>query len=267
MSTLETSLTSLANSERPSYRIQSVERACKLLRELERSPHPRATSDVASACGIERTVAHRLLRTLEENGLVHSANGRYAIGSESLALSTAYMDRHPAHGIVLPYAVDLYRRVVADWPRALVVLVPVGDRAIAVDRMWGKDAPLDTILSLSSSFHMKHSAAGRAMLAYMSPLTSDSDKNNQDQIALNERLTEIVDAGGVDFNSSEQRRGIWSIAAAIVTPDGHAVGAISIAGTDIVKHLSRDSDLARELQRTASSIGGLLRGTNIDIYT
>src|SRR4051794_22424863 len=90
-----------------SGRVQSVDRACLLLNALAADPmRPQSALDLARATGLNRTVAHRLLRTLTENDLVSEAGGRYSIGSAAAVMSLAYVERLGLRQAALPYAVE-----------------------------------------------------------------------------------------------------------------------------------------------------------------
>ena len=60
-------------AKEPGYILQSVSRACTLLRELNDEGHALSLSEIMERTGMERTICFRLLRTLEHEGFLRRA--------------------------------------------------------------------------------------------------------------------------------------------------------------------------------------------------
>jgi ribose transport system substrate-binding protein len=58
------------------YRLETVSRACALLREFNDDHHALTLSEIVERTGMERTICFRLLRTLEEEGFLRRAEPR-----------------------------------------------------------------------------------------------------------------------------------------------------------------------------------------------
>jgi len=235
--------------------IQSVQRACALLFQLESTNAPMSTAELAHAVRLDRAVVHRLLRTLQGEGLVEGANGRYWLGGRLLTLANTYVDRLAVRHAALPYAVDLGATACSGRPWVVYVAVPVGGSAVTVDRFWSPQAPLDTILGLGTAFPLDHSAAGRSMLAFWPPADRAALVGAKRAEELAPRMEEIRANGGVDLNEGEHQPGICGIAAAIVTTNGRSAGSLIVSGLDLEDHLDRRSPLALKIRRAAQSIG------------
>src|SRR5215510_13959772 len=71
--------------------VQSVARAVGLLRQLAVLGRPASLGELASACGLERTTAWRLLTTLEACGLVdrESSSDGFRVGFGTVAIASA----------------------------------------------------------------------------------------------------------------------------------------------------------------------------------
>src|SRR5689334_19347346 len=67
--------------------VQSVSRAFALLETLKDSSVRMSALEVARATGLDRTVVHRLLRTLAEHELVVEQRGTYGLGPASVLLA------------------------------------------------------------------------------------------------------------------------------------------------------------------------------------
>src|SRR4051812_2035364 len=63
-----------------SARIQSVDRAIRLLKAIANSPMPLTLAAVSSAAAVNQGTAWRLLATLEDHGLVARSGSGYAVG-------------------------------------------------------------------------------------------------------------------------------------------------------------------------------------------
>jgi DNA-binding IclR family transcriptional regulator len=70
-----------AQREAGQHSNRSVNRALQLLRRVAATPGATA-SEIASAVGLSRPTAFRLLTTLEENGMLDRIDGRYVLGGE-----------------------------------------------------------------------------------------------------------------------------------------------------------------------------------------
>lgn len=217
-------------------------------------------AEVAAAAQIDRTVAHRLLRTLHDAGMVDASGGQYTLGNGTVALANSYLDRLEVRRTALPYIVSLSATACAGQPWVVYLSIPVGETAITIDRIWSVVAPLDTFLGIGTAFPLIQSAAGRSMLAFWAPERRRALLGELDPELLS-HLDRIRHNGGVEFNHGEHQRGICGIAAAIVAPQGDAVASIIVSGPHLEDHLDVGSTLAIQIHRTAESIGNSLTGT------
>jgi ribose transport system substrate-binding protein len=68
-----------AESLKPQYRLETVARACSILRLFEDDHQTLSLTDVVERTGLERTICFRLLRTLTDEGLLrHGERRKYA---------------------------------------------------------------------------------------------------------------------------------------------------------------------------------------------
>src|SRR5215475_12856685 len=76
------------------FRIQAVDRAVLLLKSVADSTTPPTVLELAQACGINRSTAWRLLRTLEYHGMVDrdAITQRYTIGYGAISVAAAVTD-------------------------------------------------------------------------------------------------------------------------------------------------------------------------------
>jgi DNA-binding IclR family transcriptional regulator len=232
-------------------RVQSVSRACELLRVLETGERSYTALALARATGLDRTVVYRLLRTLADDGLVVEEDGSFGLGPGAATLSLAYIDRNGLRRAGLPYAVELHTELI-DTPWIVTLAIPARDCAILIERLWKPSAPLAALIDLGTRLPLERSAIGRCFLAYGAAETSTVDS------ALAARLEEVRAAGGIEHSRHEIRPGIAAVACIVRTPRGTPVGAVCVSGTELDDQLSRDSDVAIRLARTAASISAAL---------
>ena len=243
-------------NERSKSRVQSVERACRLLQILTESASQEHTVlDLARAADIDRTVAYRVLRTLVDNGLAAERHGKYAIGPRAATLSLAYVEQTRLRQVALPYAVDLDAGL-GDTPWIVSLAIPALDCAILVERLWKANAPLSTLLDLGTRLSLEGTAIGRCFLAYGAAVLPDAAACTPE---LKARLEDIRAADGIEYSSNEVRVGISALASIIRTSSGSPIGAICVSGADLEPQLSRDSDVAKKLSRTVQAISRVLR--------
>jgi len=72
------------------YKLQTVSRACAILRELSNAPEPMTLSEIVNQTKIERTIVFRLLKTLEEEGLLRRTEARHYVSNVSILTQKRY---------------------------------------------------------------------------------------------------------------------------------------------------------------------------------
>ena len=241
--------------------LQSVQRGVLVLELLTASDEPLSARAIAESVGLDRTVTHRILRTLELEALVVEERGRYALGPRNLVFGNSYVRRHPLRLAGLPYQIDLLYRSYPDQPWALTLLMRVGRRLTLVSQIWSPTAPLDSLLAVGD-VPIDEAASGRCILAFLSPPEVVGLVGAARAKALTSRLALIRSAGGVDVVGPEDRSsqppGLLAVAALIRTRSGIPVAGLTMSGNGLEGHLDRQSPLASRLLRTAGQIGELL---------
>lgn len=241
----------------PKSEVQSVRRACQLLDCLTEHPHRTMSAlELSVATGLDRTVVHRLLRTLTLEGFLEEAHGQYHLGSRALGLAQGYLAHTRLREISLPYALELHNELL-ERPWIVALGVPAGGFAVLIEQLWKPQAPLDMLLATGTRMPLATSAVGRCLLAY----GYQSPKRAPDEdwpLSLKQQLEAIRQAGGVEWSSNEIRPGISALAAVILSHDAKPVGALAVSGPEMGEHLARDSELAARLLRAAAAIGRMV---------
>ncbi len=215
----------------------TVVKGLKVLEALAVSNGARSLTDLASQCGMSKSNAHRLLRTLEECGYVRrSSDGRRY--EASLRLWEL--------GIRIAGRLDL-RAVASSHLRALAVKTQEtahlsifdGVEALYIDKADGTHA-VRTYVNIGDRAPAYCSTSGKAMLAYAPEETvrkvgANLKRFTEHTVSSVSKLRadlELIRKQGYSLTCGEWRPGVLGIATAIRSPSGNVVGAIGVAGPE-----------------------------------
>lgn len=233
--------------------VQSVSRAVDVLDVLANANKPLATADIAAELGLDRTVVHRLLRTLAPRGLVAEDRGQYSLGPSHVLYSNRYLDRLLFRKISLPYAVDFQNRALIGKPWVTTLAIAREDSVYVTDRIWTPSTSLSAILELGEIFPIDESSIGLCMLAYQDLTDVKKVLGDERFEAVEPVLAEIRNNGGIALFHSA-RRGISGMSAPIIDGSSEVVGGIGFTGPHMENDLSASSEIADQLRITASAI-------------
>jgi IclR family transcriptional regulator, acetate operon repressor len=235
--------------------VQSVARAFDVLEVLKRATASMSALEVARATGLDRTVVHRLLRTIGEYGLVSEERGAFRLGPASVLIANRYVDNLLVRRLSLPYLVDLQSRVLGERPWNVSLTIPVGDVSTVVERIWTPGIPLDAMLDVGETHPIDRGAAGRSMLAYYEASHAREVIGAERYADVAPTLESVRAAGGVALSAGEASPGIDALAAVVLSRRSQPVAAIVVVGLDLGDELAYDSSLAGHLRRAAEAIG------------
>lgn len=238
--------------------VQSVERAVEVLGVLQSQAGALTVQDVAARAGLDRTVVHRLLKTLAHHDLAVEERGTFRLGPQTILLGHRYVESLLVRRLALPYLIELQAHGIADEPWTANLSVPAGGLLVVVERIWTSTTPLDVVLSAGDVLPMASTAAGRAILAYYTPEQRQATLGPGELAQAEAALAQTRDAGGIGLSRREAVPGVEAVAAAILSRCGIPVAAIAVSGVDLGDQLNADSSLAHKLRRAAHSIGQML---------
>jgi IclR family KDG regulon transcriptional repressor len=243
------------------YRVQAARKILELLEAIAARPEPRTLPDLASATGLPRATAFRLLRTLEESGFARRVSGGYGLGSKSQALGDAARSGLDLRSEALPFL---------EWLRD----VSGETSQLAVLEEW-QIVYLERVLSGQPVGYMRSRAGailpayctglGKALLAFQprekvaiwaskQTFTAMTPNTLITAEALLDELVVIRDLGYA-LDREERELGVRCIAAPVRDHDDAVVAAISIAGPS--ERMPRDlvgSQLASQVLDAAEGI-------------
>lgn len=217
--------------------IRSVTKAIRLLEALANDPAPAGVSELGRQLDMDKASVSRMLRTLEQAGLVaqDAHSQRYGLGIALVALGQKALKRLDLRDASRPSLEALVRltgecahiaMLVADRAFYLDQLVP--ERGVSVDSPIGTLAPLHC------------TALGKALLAFQGKeafkhifsaldFETFTRRTIVDPITFSKNLAEVRRTG-VAHDDEEFSVGVRCLAAPVFRHDGVVCGAIGVSG-------------------------------------
>ncbi len=240
-------------------RLQTVDRALRLLTYLGDHPGKHQLRELAGALQLNKAVVYRLLRTMEQHGYVaqDAATAAYQIGPCALALGRRYDSasvvaaaREPMHALTRESGFSTF------------LTLPLVTDCVCVDRV---EAQTTVRVSYTIGRRLPYHAGapGKALLAaFDAPrratalavaLEKFTAKTIVRRDALDSELTAIR-RRGFATSTGEVEDNISGIATVISDTAGNPLAALSISGLSAVLHASLFHNLGAQLVRAAESI-------------
>lgn len=219
-----------------SYPIESVENAARVLLML-RSQRVLRVAEVATELGIARSSAHRMLTTLQAQGLLRQepATRGYAAGPQLVQLGVAVIGANDLRADVRP----TLERLCHDIGETAHLIVLDGTTIVFLDGVEGRFA-IRAVERTGDRAPAHASAAGKVLLASLtreqlrerypgSRLQGGTAEAVTSRRRLEEEL-ETVRRQGYAMNLGESELGLHAIAVPLRNAAGTARAAISISG-------------------------------------
>jgi IclR family KDG regulon transcriptional repressor len=224
---------------------KTVDQAMLLLADL-RAFGPGTPTELSRRLDMSRTVATRLLSTLEKHGQVRRSNGNYSLGFGLLDLaSVVALDlRETARPALMAVSREL--------GETAVLAVRDGLEAVAIDQFL-PDQRLVRVDYRPGSRHRLHEAAhGRAILAWCSQDVVDGVLGDAEDSSLVGQLAAIRDEGFA-VSHDELEEGVVGIAAPIFSPRGVVIASIGVVAPE--GRLQTTGFVAKVVVSAAASVG------------
>lgn len=183
---------------------------------------PVSAADVARGCDINRTVAYRLLVTLEQRAYVRRGHDGYMLGSAVNEL-VRQLDRDIS-AIARPLMGKLANAV----GETVVLHFLNKDEAVVTEQALG-NRHLVRVQHVPGSRHPLHlGASGWAMLAFQDQKTiARVVKKTEDPNAAQARIEQIR-RDGYAISHDELQMGVHGVAAPLIEPDGRCNAGLAI---------------------------------------
>lgn len=256
-------------SAEPAYRIESVDKALRLLHMFEERPHW-TVSEASDALGVAPSTAHRLLAMLQWHGFVHQNPGSkvYVPGRTLLSMGLSALRHLTMRDVARPEMAELSSQlhetvhlIVLQGRRTLIIDAVEGDQVVRVGARIGGSAPPNCV------------AAGKVLLAAFSDRQVATLIGPDPLIRMTERsigtLAELMVAlaaarrDGYATNVDEHELGATGIAVAIGVPAGVTPAALTVNGPSHRLQAARIPEVVAVARQAAAQISAKLDPANL----
>ena len=200
---------------------KTVSQALRVLTAL--GDGPASIAELARGLGLHRTVAQRLLVTLQSDGFVHRrSDGSYALGLTLVELAAKV--ENPVRRAAQKPMLTLFEAV----HETVALTVREGDDAVSADQLVVPDRLVRAEYPTGFRHSLATAAAGRVILAFADPVTIKRFcLVASDETALLAEL-ETIREQGYAYTSDELGHGAAGLAAPILDRSGAAIASIGI---------------------------------------
>jgi len=219
------------------YLINSVTRACNVMRMLAKEGDGLRVGKIAKRLGIDRTTAYRILVTLESNGFLerNSDSKEYKLGVGAFEIGSAYLRATDLHSIARPVMIELAGRVQEGVHWAILS----GDQAVCIDKI---DSPrgLGTTSKIGRSSALNAGSVGKTLLAFQPPEVREKlletvhlDRFTDHTITSVEEMQKAIGtirAEGYCISVGEGEEDMACVAAPIFNHSRQIIAGLSIGG-------------------------------------
>jgi DNA-binding IclR family transcriptional regulator len=245
--------------------MRSLSRALEVFAELQRAERPQRLSDLAKTCGMSLPTTLRILRVLQDFGMVSQTDKSYRIGPAVLPAARSFLENDP----LVVAARPILQQVASQTGLTASLYTRLGFERILVARVDG-EAPLRYDLPLGKRLPLTLGAAGKILLASWSDdelqqvvraaVAAGQEDPDLTAAELRSRLPEP--GAEYAYSADERATGVLSVAVAVRNRTGRTPSE-SISLTSPVEAASEATLKAGvpELRRAASRLSELLEGS------
>lgn len=244
---------------------QVVARVSAIMRSVSaRTPHPVPTRDVATATGLTRPTAHRLLTALADQGFLDREEGAWVLGPELYLLGAVAAERFDIAELAREHVQELARIS----GESAFFSARRGDETVCLLREEGSFPIRSFVLSEGIRFPLGVASAGMTILAFLPENERTAYLDSVDlatgwgpdhaRDALESRLARTR-AVGWAVNPGLIVEGSWGMGAAVFNKRGAPAWALSLTGIETRFRPERQRELGRALLHHAHALSQKLR--------
>ena len=214
---------------------KTAAKAFRVLETLAQSPQPRALGDIAAACELTKSNAHRLLQTLSELDYVRQVPEArtYEATLRLWEMGMRVFDRFDIRGVASPCLRTLQQTTDES---VHLSIFDDGD-AVYIDKLDSRQA-VRAYIRVGDRVPAHCTATGRAMLAFLGPdaiAAASRDMRQHTSLTVTapealRALLEEVRERGYALTRGEWREGVVGVAAPIRSQSGTVVAGVGVAG-------------------------------------
>jgi DNA-binding IclR family transcriptional regulator len=246
---------------RDRYLINSILRACRILKRLSGDGGAFKLSELAGLLHFDRSTAYRILLSLEKCGMVerNDKTGEYSLGLGAFEIGSAYLRRVDLVEVAKPIMADLAQRIQetvhlavlseteilyldkVDSPRSLGVISKLGQRGPVYCTALGK------VLLANLPPQDRNRILGQIRFQAFTPRTITSKKKLARELSL-------VQKQGFALDFREIEEDVECIAAPVRDHLGNVVAALSVSGPQKKIGAPLQEQIVSEVRKAASGI-------------
>jgi DNA-binding IclR family transcriptional regulator len=211
-----------------------------------------STTELARRTGMNRTVTHRLLATLDRHGFIRRHGDRWDLGIALLGLGQRVEPE--LRQVARPFLGEL----MAHARETAVLSVRDGDQAVALDQVLATDHVVRVEYPPGFRHPLALGAHGRAILAFSEPSLVERVLGAADEPGDLEGELDVIRERGYATSHDELRSGAWGLAVPVLGADDRVMGSIGVVAP--VSRLPDESGLAPAAVAAARRLGARLRG-------
>jgi IclR family KDG regulon transcriptional repressor len=253
--------------EKPTGGVPALERALTVLESLAQSRKGYSASELSRRLNLPKSSVHLILRTLERRGYLQkqATGGRYRFGMKLMALGRAALDGVELRDEARPSLAALVATT------GLTVHMGVLERSevVIIERI-ESTSPVRVVSWIGRRMDLNATAVGKALIAYLpehefeaqvrpSQLPRHNDRTIATIAALRRELDRVRQLG-YSTCDEEDEIGVRCVGAPILNGSGHAVAAISVAGTTMQIPPERVPVLGEQVKAAAAEISARIQG-------
>jgi IclR family transcriptional regulator, KDG regulon repressor len=248
---------------------KSLQKALRILTYMGEKAPEAGITQLASELGLTKGTVHRLLNTMERFELIerNAETERYRLGLKLHQLGNKAVESRTLRSEARRLLLEMSRRS----HETVSLAVPAGSGVICLDRMDSPHTIITVCTPVGAMFPAHCTAAGKAILAYMSEgeINEIVRRNGQRQYTqftigqlpdLKENLR-LIRQRGYAVDHQELERGLSGVAAPVLTAHERVIAAVGIAGPTLRfrgKELAQKVSLVTEIAaRLAMGLGRL----------
>ncbi|AFR28830.1 MULTISPECIES: IclR family transcriptional regulator [Micrococcaceae] len=244
--------------------MRSLSRALEVFAELQRAERPQRLSDLARTCGMSLPTTLRILRVLQDFGMVSQTDKTYRVGPAVLPAARSFLENDP----LVVAARPILQQVATQTARTASLYTRLGFERILVARVDG-DSPLRYDLPLGKRLPLTVGAAGKILLASASAeelqqvAVAASASGHESAGFTADELRARLPGPGEDFaySADERATGVLSVAVAVPNRAGRASESIALTSPVETATEAELKASVPELRRAAARLSELLMGS------
>ena len=219
---------------RPSWRLESVANAARLLKEFSRTDRELGVSELSRRLGLATSTVHRLLATLTDERLLERTPAGYRLGIALFDLGASLAPHLDLHEAAMPVMATLR----ASTGETVQLAVLDGLESVYIDRLESPHT-VRIFSRVGTRLPATATSTGKVLLAALP--RAELDERLRDWVprrvtphtivdpgTLRSRLAECATRGWAE-NREESRVGVVSVGAPVHDAHGAVVAALSVA--------------------------------------